>query len=334
MANRLFNFFSGTNNKKDKGITKQEAEYDKNLGFAFFFKLLKNKLGKLSASNLIFTLCNAFAFVALFGITGFLDDKTITAGDPLYAQSAAFYAAGGSVSPLTAALFTQYGVTVTLSVVSTASKVLRWFAAALVFTFGLSTVGLVYNIRNICNGKHTESWSDYFYAIKRNLKQGLAVGIIDLLIILLLGYDLIAYNANAGNSFMMLVFYYASILFAAVYYIMRFYIYIQLVTCNMTIGKMFKNALILAALGIKRNLAAFFSSLAFALLFVYIWILLPQFAVIFLCMFAVSFLTYIGVYCAYPNVKRYVIDPYYADHPEEASQDNGDESDSIFSDNG
>ena len=211
---------------------------------------------------------------------------------------------------------------------------LRWFAAALVFTFGLSTVGLVYNIRNICNGKHTESWSDYFYAIKRNLKQGLAVGIIDLLIILLLGYDLIAYNANAGNSFMMLVFYYASILFAAVYYIMRFYIYIQLVTCNMTIGKMFKNALILAALGIKRNLAAFFSSLAFALLFVYIWILLPQFAIIFLCMFAVSFLTYIGVYCAYPNVKRYVIDPYYADHPEEASQDNGDESDSIFSDNG
>lgn len=334
MANKLFNLFSGTNNKKDKGITKQQAEFDKNLGFAFFFKLLKNKLGKLSSSNLIFTLCNAFAFVALFGITGFLDDKTVTAADPLYAQASAFFSAGGEASPFTAALFTQFGGLTSLSVVSTASKILRWFGAALFLTFGLSSVGLIYNIRNICNGTHTESWSDFFYAIKRNFKQGIAVGIIDVLIILLLGYDLIAYNANAGNSFMMLVFYYASILFAAVYYIMRFYIYIQLVTCKMTIGKMFKNALILSALGIKRNLAAFFSSLAFAIIFVYLWILLPQFAILFLCMFAVSFLAYIGVYCTLPNVKKYVIDPYYDDHPEERPAEPDDESETIFSDNG
>ena len=35
------NFFSGTNNRSGKGITKKQVEFDKKLGLGFFFRLMK-----------------------------------------------------------------------------------------------------------------------------------------------------------------------------------------------------------------------------------------------------------------------------------------------------
>ena len=115
---------------------------------------------------------------------------------------------------------------------------------------------------------------------------------------------------------------------------MRFYLYLQLVTCEMSIGKMFKNSFLLMALGIKRNIVGLISAIAFLVLFLYIWILMPQVAIIAICMFAFSFLTFIGVYCAYPVMKRYVIDPYYEDHPDERPEDPWSTNERVFIDRG
>ena len=325
---RIYDFFSGTKNRSGRGVSKKEAEHDKKLGFAYFFKLLKMRLGKLSASNLIFALCNLPLFIALFGLAGYFNDSVNTASDPLYGP--VYGAMQYESNPVIASIYGIYGAGTQLSVVSTASKVLMYFAFLLIITFGVSTIGLVYNMRNVCRGESIYTWGDYFSAIKKNIKQGLAVGIGDVLIIALLVYDIMAYGANADNSFMMLVFYYASILFAAIYYVMRFYLYIQLVTCKMSIGKMFKNSFLLTALGIKRNLAMFVGSVIVAVAYVYVFILLPSVAIILLGMFMFAFLTYIGVYCAYPIVDKYVIEPYYEDHPEERpdfEDDFGDEED-------
>lgn len=328
---RIYNFFSG-GNKPGKGVTKKQVEFDKKLGFGFFFRLLKMRLGKFSASNLIFALCNIVIFVALIGLTGMLDGETSTAANPLYAQISAI--SKNDSGPAVASLMSVYGASTSLRVISEASRILMYSVVLLVFTFGVSTIGLVYNMRNVCTGEHVDTWHDYFYAIKKNIKQGIVVGILDVLIIFLLIYDIIAYGVEANNEFIFLVFYYASILFAVMYYIMRFYIYIQLVTCKMSIGKMIKNSFLLTALGIKRNLAGLFGAIVFVILFMYAYIILPQFSIILLCMFAFSFLTYIGVYCAYPVVKRYVIDPYYEDHPDERPEDPWATSERVFVDRG
>lgn len=329
---RLYNFFSGTNSKSGKGITKKQVEFDKKLGFGFFFKLMKMRLGKFSASNLIFALCNIFLFVALFGLSGTLDEYTTTAADPLYAQISAI--AKNDNGPAIATLYTAFCASASRRIFSTTSKILIYSAVVLVFTFGLSTIGLVYNIRNICTGEHVYTWHDFFYAIKRNFKQGIVIGILDSIIIIVLVYDLIVYSASSSLSFMNLVFFYSIIAISAIYYVMRFYIYLQLVTCKMTIGKIIKNSFLLTALGIKRNLIGILAVVAIVILYIYIYILLPQVAIILFCMFMFSLLTYIGIYCAYPVFKKYVVDPYYDDHPDERPEDPWSTEDRVFVDRG
>ncbi len=317
---KLYDFFSGTKNKKDKGVSKKQVEYDKKLGFFFFFKLFKRSLGKFSSSNLIFILCNITLLFGIVGFAGIFDGNTTAASSPLYAQVSAI--AKNESGPLVSSLYTIFCGSATVSVTSTISKVLVYSMLLLFFTFGVSTIGLVYNMRNVCTGEHIDTWHDYFHAIKRNFKQGIVIGIMDAIIIVLLAYDLLVYNAIAGQQFTYLVFYYASIVFAGIYYIMRFYIYLQLVTCEMKIGKILKNAFLLTALGFKRNLLGLFAAIVFAFIYVYIFVLLPQFAVIMFFVFAIAFLTYIGVYCAYPVLKKYVIDPYYDEHPDERRENN------------
>lgn len=329
---RLYNFFSGTKNRSGKGVTKKQVEFDKKLGFGFFFKLLKMRLGKFSATNLIFSLCNIFFFVALFGLAGILDDSTITAANPLYAQVAAI--AKNDSSPGIATLVSVYCASTDLRIISEISQILMSSILVLILTFGISTIGLVYNIRNVCTGEYIYTWIDFFYAIKRNFKQGIVIGILDALLIFMLVYDIIMYSSLANLSFMYLVFYYASILLAVVYYIMRFYIYLQLVTCKMTIGKIIKNAFLLTALGFKRNFIGLVGAAIFIVLYFYSYLLLPQFAILLLCIFVFSFLTYIGVYCGYPVVKRYVIDPYYDEHPDERPEDPWSTNEQVFVDRG
>ncbi len=326
---KLYNFFSGTKNRSGKGVSKKQVEHDKKLGFLFFFKLIKRRLGKFSTTNLIFILCNLTLVLGIIGFAGIFDDTTTAAANPLYAQISAI--AKNESSPLISTLYTLFGGSISVSVTSTISQVLRYSMLILILTFGLSTIGMVYNMRNVCTGEHMDTWHDYFYAIKRNFKQGIVIGILDAIVIVLLAYDLIVYSAIANQQFIYLVFYYASIVFAGMYYIMRFYIYLQLVTCEMKIGKIIKNAFLLTALGFKRNIIGLFAAIAFAFIYVYIFVFLPQFAIIMFFMFAISFLTYIGVYCAYPVLKKYVIDPYYDEHPEELPDESFDDE-SVFID--
>lgn len=331
MGKKFFNFVSGYN-KNGKGVTKKQVEFDKKLGFGFFFKLMKMRLGKFSGTNLIFALCNIFVFVALFGISGILDRTEPTAANPLYAQIAAI--AKNDASPAVSSLYTTFCGSAEFRVVSEASRILMYAAYALVVTFGVSTIGMVYNMRNVCTGEHIDTWHDFFYAIKRNIKQGIIIGIMDAVLIALLVYNIFAYRTAADYSFMYLVFYYASIAFAAVYYMMRHYIYLQLVTCEMSIGKMIKNAFYLTALGFKRNLVGLIAAFVFCFALLYAYIILPQFSLILLCMFVFSFLTYLGVYCAYPVIKKYVIDPYYDEHPDERPDDPWATDERVFVDRG
>ena len=328
---KLFDFISG-NNKAGKGVTKKQVEFDKKLGFAFFFKLMKMRLGKFSATNLIFTLCNIFFFVALFGVAGILDTYEPTAANTLYAQISAV--AKNDSGPAISSLFSTFCSSASVRVVSPTSTVLMNTIYVLILTFGISTIGMVYNMRNVCTGEHIDTWHDYFYSIKRNFKQGIVVGIIDSVLLILLVYNILAYSSAADSSFMYLVFYYASIAFAAVYYMMRYYIYLQLVTCEMSIGKMIKNSFYLTALGFKRNIVGLIGAIVFGVFLLYAYVILPQFTILLLCMFVFSFLTYLGVYCSYPVIKKYVIDPYYDDHPDERPDDPWSSDERVFVDRG
>ena len=107
--------------------------------------------------------------------------------------------------------------------------------------------------------------------------------------------------------------YVLTIALIVMYIIFRFYTYLMVVTFDMKLSKIFKNALIFVVLGIKRNIMALIGLAlitAFALLLIFL--LLPIGLGVTLVL---PFIYYLGVcafiytYAAYPVIKKYMIDP-------------------------
>ena len=299
------------------------------MGMGYFFKLLGRSFRKLTGLNLTFLICNFVILFILYGISGKMDTYVNAPSNPLYGQLYGIML--NDRSPSVMALNGIIGVSTSIRIVSTASKVFIYLSALLVFTFGLSSIGMTYVTRGMVRGEYVSTWSEFFSAIKKNFKQGIIISVLDALIIFILVYDLIQYSANTG-TFIYTAFYFAIILFLLTYFVMRYYIYTILVTFDLPIKKIFKNAFLLSVLGIKRNILIILGSAIVVLASIYLFILLPSVGLILPCIFTLSLLWLIGTYCSYPIIDKYMIEPYYEEHPEERPTEPDDEP--VFRDKG
>ncbi|HBR30902.1 MAG TPA: hypothetical protein DD733_02345 [Clostridiales bacterium] len=326
---KIYEFFSGTNKQNNTGVSKEEIELSKKMGFGYFFKLLKRSMGKLTTLNLVFSLCNFPIVFFLIGRLGGLNETVNTPTNPLFAQL--YGIMQYKQSPSTSALYGILGNSTDLQIVSDASRVFMCLGLLLVITVGLSSIGFFYVLRGLARSEYVSVWRDFFDAIKKNFKQGIIIGVIDSLIIYVLLYDFASYYMNSGD-FLINVFYFAIILFILIYFVMRFYIYTILVTFDLPIKKIFKNALILSILGFKRNAVALIGSAALILISIYLSILLPHLGIVLPFVITISVIGFLGAYCIYPTIKKYMIDPYYKEHPEELPEESDEEP--IFKDRG
>jgi hypothetical protein len=94
-------------------------------------------------------------------------------------------------------------------------------------------------MRNIIKQEPIFLMSDFFYAIKRNWRQALIFGILDILFCALLVYDVIFFYYNIGVSFFSNVCFYMSLFIVFLYFVMRFYIYPMMVTFSLSIGMIY-----------------------------------------------------------------------------------------------
>ena len=179
-------------------------------------------------------------------------------------------------------------------------------------TFGWQKVGSIYVIRGLVRGDSVFIWSDFFYAIRKNLKQGFILGVIDCLAIFALAYDIIYFYTSPStpmNNFM----YVLTIALIIMYIIFRFYTYLMVVTFNIKLRKVFKNALIFVVLGIKRNLMALLGlALVTAFAVALVVLFLPMGMGVTLVLPLIYYLgvcAFIYTYAAYPVIKRHMIDP-------------------------
>ncbi len=314
MANKLFNFFSSTNNKNGD-LSYDKAEKQKQLTFVNFFPSIIRRFRAISTANLLFSLCNIWIIAVLLGTTGNYDTFVSTAADPLYAQL--YGIMGYENTPVTAMLYGAFGVSSTVKIWSSTSIFLVSLCLLVLLTNGIANVGLHYLLRASVTSDYSVTAADFFTAIKKNFKQGFVFGIFDVLIGLLLGYDFIAYQANAGVSFVYQVMFYLIIVIALFYIVVRTYIYLMIVSFDFSFGKIVKNALLLGCLGFKRNIAALLGVALFIALNFYLLVfvrgigfLLPFFVTIGLCIYSL-------VYAEWKVIEQYVVEPYYKEHPDE-----------------
>lgn len=278
--------------------------------FKYFFKLLWRKAAKLLTLNLMMVVQVIPLIVAL--LVYFFGSTTPTVEHAVYAPLLGTYIAGGS--PAAGTLIGVFGQQLNVPAMTTGRMiVIVAMIAITVLTWGWQTVGATYNLRSLVRGDSAFLWSDYFYAIRRNLKQGFLFGILDLLIIFVLAYDII-YFYPLSVSFGYGLMYGLVVALAVIYLVMRFYIYPMMITFDLSIYKLLKNALLFTMLGIKRNLVAV---LGIAVLVVFnvmtiIWGLSIGLSVLLILPFFyfMALVGFISMYAAYPNIKRYMIDPY------------------------
>ncbi len=275
-----------------------------------FFKLWGRKFWRLISVNLIMLVQIIPLLLCLFLYVG--GPKVSTQYNALYstllgAQTAFPTSAGMTLFNGAAGLLHQSPI-----YNSWAHWVMALLIVFQVVTYGWQKVGTTYILRNMVRGDGVFLFSDYFYAIRRNLKQGFGMGLFDCAVITALVFDfLYFYNqpSSGGMNFM-----YAMIVaLMLIYAVMRFYTYLMVVTFDMKFTKILKNALIFTVLGIKRNLMALLGMVALiALSVLLIFFLVPMkiYVVIilpFLCL--LGFCGFMYVYAAYPVIERYMIQP-------------------------
>lgn len=250
-------------------------------------------------------------------------------------QNLAGYFAKSSHSAHSMALFAQEGLQSVIYRPTTTTYVFYALSSLTLFTFGIVNVGTAYILRNLAKGEPVFVWSDFWYAIKRNWKQALPFGMIDAGINALLIWNIYSMFISSGADYFSNTMFWCNIVLFILYFVMRYYIYIQMVTFNLTVFKILKNSLIFALLGFKRNFIAFIGILLgiFIELMCVIGaggLLLPfGIALPFLILFATF--AYMKVYAAYFKIKEVMIDPYLAEHPEE-DPDKGSDDEIIMTD--
>ncbi len=290
-----------------KGVEKRE---DTTPNLKYFFKLWGRKFWKLISLNF-------FMLVQIIPLLGCIflyigGPKVATQYDPLYtvllgAQTALPTSEGMTLFNCASGLLHEVPIF---------NSWAHWVMGALIIfhlvTYGWQKVASTYILRNLVRGDGVFMFSDYFYAIKRNMKQGFIMGILDSVAIFALVFDFIYFwnsPTTGANNFMYIMIF----ALIVIYGIMRFYTYLMLVTFDMKLTKIFKNALIFTVMGIKRNIMALLGMALlvgfFAALIIF---LLPmKLAVVlilpFLCLLA--FCGFMYTYAAYPVIQKYMIDP-------------------------
>lgn len=301
----LYEMFNPKGN--GKGLTKEEAAKPRTAGR--FFRFYSTNFNIMFALNIFAFLGNFPILFGLYALTGNLNIHTTSPSSTLFAPLHGTSLIDG-FNPITAAINGIHGAQAEVSMVTDTTKLFFALTLLVFLTFGIVNTATAYIMRNIVKGDPTMFVTDMKYSIKRNFKQGFILGIIDLIFILVIAYDLLFFYA--GSTGAMASFLFGMMLIMAMLYIMmRSYMYVILVTFDLSIFKILKNSFIFAILGFKRNIAAFLAGLAVWILdYILMTVIFPV-GIILPVLFLVSLTTFMGIYAAYPNIKRYMIDPYY-----------------------
>lgn len=194
---------------------------------------------------------------------------------------------------------------------------------------GLGSAGMTNIARNMARDKHSFGISDFFETIKKNWKQALVMGIINVVITAMVVASGVLYYFNfqetlggwfsiIGTGLMLSVFFVISV--------MKYYIWLILITFNLPIGKIIKNSFYFVFINLKNNIIVGLASILWYALSVGICLLCVANAEIFILsvvvitllniLFFPGFKHLLIQFCVFPSVKKMMIDPYYEANPD------------------
>ena len=198
-----------------------------------------------------------------------------------------------------------------------------------VITIGFADVGLTYVTRNFVREKPTFIFAEFFSAIKKNWKQALLIGIVNLVITSILLFAMVFYFMYWKTTFLFKIGFVIAGCIFIVFSFLKYYINMLIITFKLSVKQIYRNSLLLSSVGLKENLIISAAVLGlYAVLFgvPMLWLYIFEDATLTLVFgfLAVLFLpalqSLIIQFCVFPVIKKHMIDPYYEAHPDEAKK--------------
>lgn len=187
-------------------------------------------------------------------------------------------------------------------------------------TTGITSAGLTNVARNTARDKHSFGLSDFYDTIKANFFQALVAGIINVIVILLLVFAMAFYYVSKGTFSVLGLGLCFAVLF--IFISMSYYIWTLMITFKYTLKQIYSNSFKFVFLNLKNNLLCTLCLILSYGVYVGIFLLFPNYLVIAVeILIGISTLpafTFLMIqYFTFPAIRKFIIDPYYAEHPDE-----------------
>jgi uncharacterized membrane protein YesL len=189
--------------------------------------------------------------------------------------------------------------------------------AVSVVLYGPATCGFIYILRNFYREEH--AWTaDFFTKMKENFKQGLIIGLMEIVFFGFLVFSTyitrpageLMLNQESTATTFLLISRYITIGIGIVVAFMHYYAYLMIVTFNLKVRQILKNALIFAVMGLWRNLlSAVYTLLTVLLLFFLAGWLSGILEVVILGMFLFALPAFACIFAQYPIINKFMIQP-------------------------
>lgn len=287
--------FSGNYSKAGPEVSKDALEKNR---FFLFFELLGRKFSKMIPLNMMY-----FVTLLPLALGVFLSLRT----NPAVMENGALNAETWGKVPL---------------IVFSGDIVGLVALAVSLFVTGPATCGFTYVLRNMQRQEHAWVFSDFREHFAKNFKQGVAMSVIDLTAAFLLyvAFCFYAYTMPVtmpGSSALASVAKYFIIVLSAVFAIMHFYIYTMIVTFDMKLKDIFKNALIFTFAKLPINILL--SAIIVCAVFASLWY--TAIGVICAFVFTLSLLAFLVIFCIYPSIDKTMIKSQLPQENEETEKD-------------
>lgn len=185
-----------------------------------------------------------------------------------------------------------------------------------IVTVGPAIAGITKVTRNFSQERPIFLWHEFVKTFKSCFKQSFVMGLIDILFTVAAFVAIPAYMNMAQQKSFFYIPFVITLSMTFIFLMMHFYIYLMIVSTNLTLGKIVKNSFILVSLGLKQSLLtllAIFFIVAMLFLFLPYSSFIMPFIPFSLIALTVSF-------NCFPVIRKFVIQPYYEKRGEESPE--------------
>lgn len=256
----IFGFFDYT--KEGPGIDPDEPPRG---AIASFFGVLSRKFWKLITINLLYIAANIPAFIIAFFIGGIVMQAILPGLNLENLNSLwdpAMLGEGQSAEQLSATVLLVINALVAATAVGLGFVVV-----------GPSHAGISFIMRNYAREEHAFVWSDFIVHAKKNWKQSALVSIISSILFVAVPVAINFYAQAISNAIFRIMLTTLLVILFITFAVMLMYIYQMMITFNLTVKQMAKNAWLFFVLRLPFNIGILLAELLIILVIPFAFLL-------------------------------------------------------------